>query len=167
MKQKKESVNGVILSPDKSHLLLIKRRDVPVWVLPGGGIEKGEEAEEAILREIKEETGYQACITRKVAEYTPTNCLTLLTHLFECKVVSGMPILSKESKAIAFFPIHSLPKMPPPYFYWIEDTLKNKANLIKRPISEISFRVVLKNICLHPIFSARFFLARLGLPINS
>lgn len=57
---------------DKLHqkILLIKRRDVPVWVIPGGGIEKGETSEVAAIRETKEESGYDIKIIRKVAEYS-------------------------------------------------------------------------------------------------
>ena len=52
------SVVGILFSKDQKEVLLIKRRDVPVWVLPGGGIEKSESLEEAIIREVLEETGW-------------------------------------------------------------------------------------------------------------
>ena len=35
-------LNGQSYSEDRKEILLIKRRDVPVWVLPGGGIDSGE-----------------------------------------------------------------------------------------------------------------------------
>jgi len=53
-----KSVIGVVFSPDEKQVLLTKRRDVPVWVLPGGGIERNENPEDAIVREILEETGF-------------------------------------------------------------------------------------------------------------
>ena len=40
-------------------VLLIKRRDFGVWLLPGGGIDAGESAAEAAVREAQEETGLE------------------------------------------------------------------------------------------------------------
>ena len=40
----------------KQEIFLIYRSDSPVWNLPGGGIEKGESAEETVVRETFEET---------------------------------------------------------------------------------------------------------------
>ena len=45
-----ESIAAAVFSSDLQSILLIQRRDVPVWVLPGGGIEPNETAEEAIVR---------------------------------------------------------------------------------------------------------------------
>ena len=52
------TVLGGIIN-DKDEILLLKRRKEPyvgIWALPGGSIEFGEHLEEAIEREIKEET---------------------------------------------------------------------------------------------------------------
>lgn len=46
-------------------VLLIARRNAagkPQWTLPKGGIEDGETAEEAAVREVREETGYGATV---------------------------------------------------------------------------------------------------------
>jgi ADP-ribose pyrophosphatase YjhB (NUDIX family) len=40
----------------EGRLLLIKPRYVKGWILPGGGLERGETAFEALVRELKEET---------------------------------------------------------------------------------------------------------------
>jgi 8-oxo-dGTP diphosphatase len=53
-------------------ILLIKRRTVPFkgyWALPGGRIEARESIQEAVVREIKEETGLDIEIIKKIGEY--------------------------------------------------------------------------------------------------
>ena len=68
MKKKVASVIGCTFSKDRKKVLLIKRRDVPVWTLPGGGTEDNETIEEAITRELLEETGFQTKIRKKQIE---------------------------------------------------------------------------------------------------
>jgi 8-oxo-dGTP diphosphatase len=53
-------VGAVILAGDPRGVVLIKRRYEPLagrWSLPGGTVEVGETLEEALVREIEEETG--------------------------------------------------------------------------------------------------------------
>jgi 8-oxo-dGTP pyrophosphatase MutT (NUDIX family) len=45
--KKHESVACILFNNSK--ILLIKRRDIPVWVLPGGGIDQGESPETAAV----------------------------------------------------------------------------------------------------------------------
>lgn len=65
-KKKELDKNAVAVIMNKDNkVLLLKRVDVPEiwqpnkWALVGGGIEKGESAEEAVKREIEEETGLE------------------------------------------------------------------------------------------------------------
>jgi len=56
--------------PDK--ILLIKRRTLPFrgyWALPGGIVDAGETVEQTIVREVKEETGLDVAVVRKIGEY--------------------------------------------------------------------------------------------------
>lgn len=160
------SVAGLIFSPDRSSVLLIKRRDVPVWVLPGGGIDPGESAEQAVVREILEETGFTVKVDRLVGDYIPINRLAKRTHLYECTVLGGEAMMSPETRGVRFFPLKELPPLPPPYLEWIRDGELRRPPVQKRLVT-VNYLTLIKNFALHPILVIRFLLARIGLTINS
>lgn len=161
-----QSVAGIIFSPDRSSVLLIKRRDVPIWVLPGGGIDQGESSEEAAKREILEETGFTVKAERLVGNYLPLNRLSKQTHLYECTIIKGSATTSSETAGVRFFPLSQLPLMPPPYPEWIKDAHVKNAP-IERTLTSVNYRTLLKYLLQHPILVARFVLARLGMTINT
>lgn len=162
-----ESVAGIVFNPASSEVLLIQRRDVPVWVLPGGGIDPGETPESAVCRELFEESGLKVTIVRKIALYEPRNKLARRTHFFECKVLSGEPKISEESRDVRFFPVGALPLMPPPYASWIADAAARHPHTLHKEIEGVNYWVFLKLLLLHPILVFRFVLARLGRPYNT
>lgn len=47
---------GAIIADEQGRVLLQRRGDRDVWGLPGGALELGESAEEAVIREVREET---------------------------------------------------------------------------------------------------------------
>ena len=56
-------VGGVIIDQDRT--VLIRRGTEPLlgeWSIPGGSIEIGETLEEAVRRELREETGLEVCV---------------------------------------------------------------------------------------------------------
>jgi 8-oxo-dGTP pyrophosphatase MutT (NUDIX family) len=163
-----QSVAAILFSPDRSAVLLIERRDVPVWVLPGGGIEPGETSEAAAIREILEETGFHVKISRLVGAYTPVSRLAKPTHLYECAILSGAPTPSPESRQVRFFPLTALPPLlPPPYPEWIADALQELPAPIHRPLASITYSALFRYSLSHPLLVLRFLLARAGLPLNN
>ena len=55
-------VNGIVIKKGSDEVLLIKRKKTErvhsgIWAFPGGKIEDGEDINQAIMREIKEEVG--------------------------------------------------------------------------------------------------------------
>lgn len=142
---------AIALVEFNQQLVLVRRRDIPIWVLPGGGIDPGELPEEAVIREVKEETGLDVVITQKLAEYSPINFLTQPVHLFRCQVIGGEFTTGDESRAVNEFPLEKLPKS---LFHihrgWIKETVFNR-NLIKRPLKEISlWKSLCYGLC-HPL----------------
>jgi len=71
MKLQGKTATAIIVYPNNK-ILLIKRSTPPFigyWALPGGRAELGETAEHTAVREVKEETGLDVEIVRKVGEY--------------------------------------------------------------------------------------------------
>lgn len=168
MKKGKLSVVGIVFSKDKLQVLLIKRRDVPVWALPGGGVDPGEMPEEAVLREISEETGLLATVKRPVAIYSPISSLANESYTFECGVVSGSLTTGDETSGVGYFPINSLPDS---FFFlhriWLEDALKDYPGTIQRPLYEVTWWNLLKYALRHPVQVVRMGLSRYVIPYNS
>lgn len=151
---------------NREKILLVKRRDIPVWVLPGGGIEKGETDEEAAVRETKEESGYDIKIIRKVAEYIHKGS-GKKNNLFEAVVIGGMAETNKEASAIDFFYPDKMPELRHPLIdEWIVDLNKKSKEVIKRKIQGVTIKQSLRQVHKHPLLVVRFLLTRIGIHIN-
>ncbi len=82
---------------DNHKLLMIHRfkNGEEYWVLPGGGVEEGETPEEAVLRELKEETSIDARMIKKIFSYMGES--EREDQLFLCKYISGELKLAEDS----------------------------------------------------------------------
>ena len=152
---------------DGKRILLVKRRDLPVWVIPGGGIEPGESPEKAAQREAVEETGFEVEITHKLGLFTKANWLTDDTHVFVTRIIKGVATLGPESRAIEWFDRKTLPTLlPPPHLRWLELALKKKHDL-HEPVPDSSHRLFLWAFIHHPIVIGRFLLTKIGIRWNT
>ncbi len=117
---------------DGEHILLALRRDIEWWNLPGGGMEDGETVDEALRREVSEETGLEVEVGQLVGVYSkPQKQEVVLT--FRCNVTGGTPIATEESLECRYFdptnlPINTLPK----HRERIEDALLHQSTAILR-----------------------------------
>src|SRR5450432_1781210 len=69
-------------------VLLAHRRDIDWWNLPGGGMEAGETVDEALHREVLEETGLEVEIEQLVGVYSkPQKQEVVFT--FRCHATGG------------------------------------------------------------------------------
>ncbi len=126
----------VVLSEDGKRVLLIKREDLRIWAIPGGGVEPGESCQEAALREAFEETGYQVAIDRLVARFWHPQMPRGgdWQHLFQAHIVGGNAISrGPETAAVRFFPVDRLPRLMVPWApVHIRDVLANHPGPIER-----------------------------------
>lgn len=83
----------VIIQNDGRDILLVKRKDVPLWDLPGGRIAEGETPEAAAIREACEETGYNVTIMKKVGEYERL-AFEDTQHVFIGVITEGTPLMN-------------------------------------------------------------------------
>lgn len=97
------SVKGVVAIDGKFCLLRNERAE---WELPGGRLEAGEDPVAACLREIDEELGIEARVTRLLDSwlYDIKGAGEVLIVTYACAPLSGVtPRLSHEHKALGLF----------------------------------------------------------------
>ncbi|MBQ9196061.1 MAG: NUDIX domain-containing protein [Clostridia bacterium] len=73
------AVSMVTFSADRHRVLLIRQYGRPFWILPAGYINKGEDAEDAVRRELGEELGLnvQSLCFNRSRYFPPSNTLLL------------------------------------------------------------------------------------------
>ncbi len=102
---------------DSGRVLLARRADVPLWVLPGGGVEPREQVSEAAVRETREETGLEVELTRLVGVYfVPTWAPGgVHTVLFAARPIGGVLLEGTDGEMVdaRYFPPDDLPYETP------------------------------------------------------
>ncbi|MBB3005273.1 8-oxo-dGTP pyrophosphatase MutT (NUDIX family) [Paraburkholderia tropica] len=125
--------SDLILSPSvaavihnrEGKLLLQEKSSGEAWSLPAGGIELGESPQEAIIREVMEETGYAVRIHGILGvfggrafryTYPSGDRVEYVVTLFQCTIIGGSGIPADvETKSIRYFGRHDMPELALPY----------------------------------------------------
>lgn len=103
----------VVARNERGEVLLVLREDMRIWVLPGGGREPGESYEQAAVREVREETGYDVALGRLVGVYRRPQMPRGgdVQRLYAGHVVGGDSTEHDwESLDVRWFPPQTLPK---------------------------------------------------------
>jgi 8-oxo-dGTP diphosphatase len=129
---------------ERNELLLQKRADTGKWCILSGHVEFGETVQQAMIREVLEETGASSEIVRLIGVYSnpeystysyPDRSVQYVVTFFEVKLLDRIPEghNNAESEAFAYFSRHHLPAnfdMVNPN--WLADALDPQAKVFVR-----------------------------------
>jgi ADP-ribose pyrophosphatase YjhB (NUDIX family) len=107
---------AALICDDDGRILLIKQKKNKevYWLLPGGGIEFGENAEEALSREIKEELQLEIEKPEFVLfseNIDPNGKKHLIQLVFSAKIKSGEPKIPENEKTVLEFRYFSIDEL--------------------------------------------------------
>lgn len=116
----KVDVRGALVDA-KGRLLLMRERTDGRWSLPGGWADPGDTPSQAVVREVREETGYGArvvklvaCFDRDAQGHQPPLPVAAYKLFFLCAATGEItPPDELETLAIGWFGIDELPPLSP------------------------------------------------------
>jgi len=112
----KVDMRGVVFRDDS--LLLVRERTDGLWSLPGGWADPGESPAENVVREIREESGFETRAKKILAIYDrsrhphhPPHAFHVYKVFMLCELVGGGATTSNETDAVEFFAENALPEL--------------------------------------------------------
>lgn len=111
----KVDLRAAVIHEDK--ILLVREREDGCWSMPGGWADVGSAPSENVLREVREESGYEAEIVKLAAFYDrdlhghPPIPFYTYKVFFLCRLVGGEAAHSNETDGVAFFGEDEIPEM--------------------------------------------------------
>ena len=111
----KVDVRGVVFNEDA--ILLVRERADGKWTLPGGWVDVNESPSESVVREVFEESGYQAKALKLLACYDrnrhphPPHPYHVYKLFFYCEILGGSPSTSYETDGVDFFKQDAIPEL--------------------------------------------------------
>lgn len=112
--------SGLIFDKAREQVLLTRREDNGRWCLPGGGMDAGESAAEACVRELLEETGLEVRVTKLIGiyttpdilmEYPDGNRIQPVAFSFEAEITGGKLGLSDETTEVGWYTTQEMESM--------------------------------------------------------
>jgi 8-oxo-dGTP diphosphatase len=131
-KTPKLTTDGAIIKDGK--ILLIRRKNEPFkgkWALPGGFVEYGEKVEDAVIREVKEETGLKTKIKEIFGIYSDPNRDPrghTVTIVFLLDIITGKLNAEDDADSVKFFNLNKLPDLSFDHRIIIEDIKRRMKN---------------------------------------
>lgn len=99
-------------------ILLVREASDGRWSLPGGWADVNQTAAECVVREIKEESGFDARVVKLAAVWDyrkqqqgPLRHASVYKLFFLCEIVGGAAAPSAETTGVAFFDRAGLPEL--------------------------------------------------------
>jgi ADP-ribose pyrophosphatase YjhB (NUDIX family) len=134
-KQIRPGVAAVIQNAE-GQILLQRRSDNGLWGLPGGSVEIGESVRDAIIREVREETGLEVEVLRlvgvysdpklQIVRYPDGNVVHYVSTLYACRILAGTLQTCDETLDLQFFdPAHLPEDLLPMHRVRIRDAMAN------------------------------------------
>ena len=111
----KVDVRGAIFSENR--ILLVRERSEGLWTLPGGWADVTESPAEAVVKEIREESGYLTRAVKLAAVYDrnkhphPAYFFSVYKMFFLCEIIGGEPAESIETDGVDFFAEDNFPPL--------------------------------------------------------
>lgn len=108
-----------IVTDDRDRVLLVEHTYIGGWHLPGGGVDRGETAEQALARELQEEAGLVPLGRPRLVSIHSNEAWFRGDHVLVFRIDAFEPRprpagAAREIHAVGFFPVHALPESTTP-----------------------------------------------------
>ena len=133
------TVRAVIMNA-QGQVLLVRRSDNGLWVMPAGSMELDESIDEALVREVWEETGLTATAWTLIAVYSHPRYSSVteygepyqfVSFVFRIDAWQGDLVThTDETVGARFFDLDALPDTVPPIYHETLDDLRSFAGTV-------------------------------------